>query len=315
MFGRSEELLMEPTTVSRKWTAIAPIHNLALDTPEYFEFSRGVRLGPKATWVSKDPILKSFGVSDFQGVEDSKYEFMTEYYAEAWGSPDPNWKGSGPRSIQDSQYESVALANLALWLSQPSPACFTLMIHAPHFDGKPTIVEIQRYSPILCHPRDLHNRVSVSSIKRAQRLNAMLADVRFNTSMWTALRAVYSGLQMNTVEIRYSLFWIAIEALFGPDDGREITFRLAQRIALFLASKRSAAKDTATLVKKAYALRSKLVHGNWTPNPTVEALMADTENIARSCLCHILEETTRMEVFMSKSSIRESYLDDLPFKD
>ena len=116
---------------------------------------------------------------------------------------------------------------------------------------------------------------------------------------------------MGSVEIRYSLFWIALEALFGPKDGRELVFRLSQRIAFFLAKSRSGARETASIAKKAYDFRSKLVHGNWQPNAKAEDLMGDTENIARSCLVRMTESETLLDAFMKDS--RESFLDNLVF--
>src|SRR5262249_40706002 len=57
------------------------------------------------------------------------------------------------------------------------------------------------------------------------------------------IRTVWAGLQTNTVEIRYSLLWIALEALFGPEDGGEITHRLSQRIAFFLKTENPATRE------------------------------------------------------------------------
>ena len=42
--------------------------------------------------------------------------------------------------------------------------------------------------------------------------------------------------------MRYALFWMALEALFGPEDGREISFRLSPRIAFLLAENSAQAK-------------------------------------------------------------------------
>jgi hypothetical protein len=208
---------MEIRPPLRKWTTVIPIHNLGLRLTEPIEFGR----------------------HDFESVQAAKYAFVVEYEAEALGSPDPAWKGKETRSIQDRQRELALLASLALWLSKPSPACVTLVIHAPHHEGKPLIQQIERQDPVLHHPRETHSRISVGDIRRASSLHSKLIRVRRNTAVWTALRATFSALQMYAPEIRYALFWIALEALFGPADGREITFRISQRIAFFLASTRA----------------------------------------------------------------------------
>jgi hypothetical protein len=297
----------------RKWTTVIPIHNLDPSLTEPIEFSGGLVLTGVPAWVHKDSMLKEFGRRDLDSVKAAKYAFAVEYEAEALGSPDPAWKGKEPRSIQDSQRELALLASLALWLSRPSPVCLTLIIHAPHHEGKPFTQQIERQDPVLHHPREAHVRMSAGDLRRASMLHSKLIRVRRNTAVWTALRATFSALQMYAPEIRYALFWIALEALFGPTDGREITFRLSQRMAFFLATTRAGAKETVTIAKKAYAFRSKVVHGNWTLNPQMHALMGDTETIARSCLVHLAENDELIDLFMTNR--REAYLDDLAFAD
>lgn len=54
--------------------------------------------------------------------------------------------------------------------------------------------------------------------------------------------------------------------MFGAEDGREITYRLSQRIAFFLASNQAEARQLFKEVKKAYSFRSKVAHGVWKQN-------------------------------------------------
>jgi len=136
------------------------------------------------------------------------------------------------------------LGNLALWLTKPSPVCFTLVIHAPQVEDEPVAQQIQTHGPmLLCHPRDIGARITASDLGVAQRLHRGLVAVEPTSAVFTAIRATWAGLQMNIAAIRYALFWIALEALFGPEDAREITYRLSQRLALFLAADRREAKD------------------------------------------------------------------------
>ena len=126
-----------------------------------------------------------------------------------------------------------------------------------------------------------------------------------------AVRATWAGLQMNIEAIRFALFWIAVEALFGPEDGREITFRLSQRLAFFLSNERSEARSLFALAKKGYAFRSKIVHGRWKEDPDSETRMAEAEDLVCSSLVRILQDQTLTERFAGRT--RESFLDDLVF--
>ena len=108
-----------------------------------------------------------------------------------------------------------------------------------------------------------------------------------------------------------ALLWIALEALFGPEDAREITFRLSQRVALFLAEDRAEAKQLFTMVKKAYSFRSKIVHGRWKEEPDSLVRMAEVENLVRRSFGRILSDEAVRDTFVGNG--REAYLDDLAF--
>jgi hypothetical protein len=116
---------------------------------------------------------------------------------------------------------------------------------------------------------------------------------------------------MNIEAIRFALFWIAVEALFGPEDAREVTFRLSQRVALFLSAERAEARNLFLLVKKSYAFRSKIVHGRWKEDPDSETRMAEGEGIVRRSLLRILQDQSMTQRFAGRT--RESFLDDLVF--
>ena len=56
-------------------------------------------------------------------------------------------------------------------------------------------------------------------------------------------------------------------------------------------------------------MRSKIVHGRWKDDPKIEAVMADTEAIARTALRHIIENPNMLTIFMGKD--RDGFLEDL----
>jgi hypothetical protein len=226
------------------FNTVVPIHNVDLPQSTSVDFGGGLRLSATPAWVRNQKLLKRASAQDQEAVEHASHAFIVSYEAAALGAPDPGWTGVGPKSIQESKYELCVLGNLALWLTKPSPVCFTLVIHAPQVEDEPVAQQIQTHGPmLLCHPRDIGARITASDLGVAQRLHRGLVAVEPTSAVFTAIRATWAGLQMNIAAIRYALFWIALEALFGPEDAREITYRLSQRLALFLAADRREAKD------------------------------------------------------------------------
>jgi hypothetical protein len=290
---------------------VVPIHGVTLDPATRVELAGGVAIGPIPPWVRKDKMLEALSEWDRKALEECSHALITTYEAAALGDPDPAWTGSEPKSIQESKYELCLLANLALWLSRPSPVHFTVVVHAPQFGPDPIAQRISRHSPLLCHPRDVDNRVTATDLDLAARLHGALAAVAREGAIWTAVRATWAGLQMNIEAIRYALFWMALEALFGPEDSREITYRLAQRVAFFLGKDRAEAKQLFATTKRGYGFRSKIVHGRWKEETDSEERMAETEELVRRSFSRLLPDDDLKKTFSSKA--REAYLDELVF--
>jgi hypothetical protein len=293
--------------------AVAPVHNVDLALGLNVEFGGGLRLTALPPWVQKQGLLDAFSRRDREAVREAKQAFIITYEAGALGEADPNWNGAYPRPIQETKYDLCLLGNLALWLSRPSPVCLSVCIHAPEFDVEPVAQQIEGFPTALCHPQDVPARVTTSDLALAQRLHMGLVAISRTSAIFTAIRATLAGLQMNLEAVRYALFWMALEALFGPEDAREITFRLSQRVAFFLAGTRSDAKKLFVTCKKGYALRSKIVHGRWNEIPDSTSRMADAETLVRRSLARLLEERDLAETF--SGTARETFLDELVFRE
>src|SRR5437870_3377231 len=222
---------------------VIPIHNVRLESVKTRAFSGGLVLSPLPAWVLGQTRLNNLSANDREAIRRATHGFVFCYQADGPNRVDPDWKGTAPKLLQDTKYEIAVLANLALWLSRPSPLCFTVVLHAPQFAGQPTIQQTERYSELLCHPRDAKGNITAADLPLAEDLHRALLELTRDTAMWTAVRAAWAGLQMNTETIRCLLFWVALEALFGPDDGREITYRLSQRVGFFLGANRDEARE------------------------------------------------------------------------
>jgi hypothetical protein len=301
--------------MTQYYTTAIPIHNVELSPSTSFEFSGGLRLEAMPEWVVGQQMLDGLSRHDREAINEAIHALVMTYPAEALGSPDPDWKGQRPKSIQETKYETGLMANFALWLAKGSPACFSLVLHARHYGDERSLQRIERCSELLCHPSDVETRISDADVPRAIALHTALLQVQVvrDTSAWTAFRAAWAGLQMNIESVRCLLFWVALEALFGPEDGREITFRLAQRVGFFLGATREEARQLFETAKAGYGFRSKIVHGHWKQDPMATQRMAEAENLFRRAYTRILETPGFVETFSTKK--REAFLDGLAFND
>jgi hypothetical protein len=293
------------------YTTVIPLHNTELNSDVSHEFGGGLTVTALPAWVSGQEMLKGLSRHDRESVDEATHALVVTYPAEALGSPDPNWKGLEPKSIQEVKYEGGLMANLALWLAKASPACFVVVLHARHHASGAVIQQIQRGSPLLCHPIDVESRIGEAELPRASALHKALLGVARDTSLWTANRAAWAGLQTNIESVRCLLFWVALEALFGAEDGGEITYRLSQRVGFFLGANREEARQFFEMAKIGYSFRSKIVHGRWKQDPNATKRMAEAESLFRLALARILEDQLLVETFSTKK--RDKFLDSLVF--
>jgi len=82
-------------------------------------------------------------------------------------------------------------------------------------------------------------------------------NLRFNIAM----RRLNLGMERRNIEDKLIDYMIGFEALYLPDENNELTFRLSLRIAYLIGNKKNR-KEIFNFVKKMYATRSKIVHGN-----------------------------------------------------
>jgi len=283
------------------WTTIVPLNNFIPKMDGSIDFADGLTLAPLPDWVRQDTMVQRLSAPDLQGLSQVQYASIAEYDADALGDPDPNRAGREQRSIQAAKYELAVLANLALWLVRPSNIGFTLLLHAPYRHGEWTVQQWEKHDPLLCHPDDVTAHPTAEDIAQAQNLLTALCGLSRNRAIWTAIRSTWAGLRMNMEEVRYLLFWIALEALLGPDDGREMTFRLSQRMALFLSNNREEAQRQFKEARTGYSYRSKVAHGRWRDNPNSLALMAKSEGFVRQSLIRILSDADLIAKFDSNN--------------
>jgi hypothetical protein len=113
-------------------------------------------------------------------------------------------------------------------------------------------------------------------------------------------------------ETRYVNLWVAVEALFGPENGKCVARTLRTRVAKFLNADDHEAEIARELVREGYRWRSAAVHGGrlTSLDPTgASKLMLTAEGIVLTTLRKILTEPELAIEFCSPS--REAYLSAL----
>jgi hypothetical protein len=272
---------------------VAPLHDLHLGRDMSFQFAPNASLVRIPDWLKKD--VSQLGQDEAECTHCFVYE-----------SED-----------NTPQYDPIYLANLALWLQPLSPVSFTFVFHAEESSGTFSVLMCERHDRFFYLPNDALNRgrIACEDLQPAQRLYAALSKIRRHSAPWTACRAVTMALQMQRNEIRNLLLWIALEALFGVENGAEIRYRLSQRLAFFIANDRTEASELFAKARRGYNIRCKVAHGGWGPQTqnTDEgvAITGCAEEFVRRSLIRLLQEDGTTEQFCGKN--REAFLDGLPF--
>jgi hypothetical protein len=296
------------------WQTVLPLSHLTVPSGQEVAFAGDVVLGRSPDWVPTETMLKDCSTWDRTSAETATAALVARYEATSFGDPDPNWKGPKPRSIQETKGELCLLANLALWIARPNPAGFRVLLHGRLVGEQMMAQRVEcGFVPLLCLPEEVNNRPTAEDLKAAAKVHASLVAVGRKGSIWTAARSVWASLHVNREDVRYLFFWVALEALFGPDSPGEITHRIAERLALFLENDPAKAKDLFKSIKVAYGFRSKIAHGD-VSGDSEEGItrMAQVELWARTALLTILTDDQLVKIFSEKG--REAFLTDLLFQ-
>ena len=284
---------------------IVPLHNLNLPAGTTIPFGKfTIQDVPEA--LLSDGILDNLSSHDLASVKRAKHALVSEYEAASFGHPDPEWKGTRPKAIQELRWQSALLANMSMWMVMPSTVCLSVGFHAlsvlagsdldqPIFNG------IEHEATLFCHERDFPNLPTLGDLKKAARLFETLSTVPRKNSVWPALRAFWAALTSYPADLRYPLFWQGLESLFGSEtDTRGVSKRLRDRISCFLAADARDRQDIHDKVKGCYAARSDIVHGRWEDSHEFHDIhMYTTEAIVRTVIRQMADRPGMLSVFLT----------------
>jgi Apea-like HEPN len=284
---------------------VVPLHNLDLKPGTVVPFGK-FSIQPTPGWLLNDSIVKDLSSHDRSAVQNAKHSLVSEYEADSYGFPDPEWAGTQPKGIQSLRWQSALLANMSIWMVMPSPVHLTVGFHAlTNLGGQqldtPLPNVIEREPHLFCHQRDFENRPMLKDLQIAAKLFETLSTVSRKNSVWPALRAFWGALTMLPGDMRYPLFWQGLESLFGSDtDIYGVTKRLCARISYFLADNEKIRLKLDAQVNACYEKRSDIVHGRWEDSEEFyKVSMYDTECIVRTVVRHIANKPGMLGVFTS----------------
>jgi hypothetical protein len=280
-----------------------------------YTFAEGIVLDDLPEWVKAESTLRAFGATLSQHLKEStRYCIKADYEADALGSPVEGVRIGPPQSVQEAAFQSIKDVNLALWLAKPTSLGVMALLHGQQFDGEWHVRQSMRIDPLLALPEHEDAQLQEVDFDTARRVFAALRALDRSGTVRTASSATMRAFSEASWVLRFMIFWIVVESLFGPTDGREVTFRISQRLALFLGENREEALSFFKTAKANYGWRCKAVHGLRLGRLSAEkslVLMNELENIVRLSLRRILGDPAVQGQFESDN--RERYLDGLAF--
>ncbi len=91
-------------------------------------------------------------------------------------------------------------------------------------------------SPICPLPEYESAELKIEDFVAAGDLARALRTLGVQGTLRAATQAATRAITETGWTLRFLILWLVIESLFGPEDAREITFRLSQRLALFMGT-------------------------------------------------------------------------------
>jgi len=301
------------------WLTFAPLQPDGIVPAEIslpYHFSEQVSLRPIPEWVRQANTVDELRPQLREKIENegSRHCIGVEYQADAFGSPDPSWKGDPPLSMQDTAAQWIRSAHLALWLARPTALSFNIVIDAVKSGPEWVTRGTTTYTETYALPDHQHEAHTLEDFATARTLFNAFLCVSHGGSVRTASLVAMKALGDQTWEFRFLLMWLVLECLFGPETPHETTFRLSQRMAFFLEKEGSKAREVFVRIKKIYDWRSRIVHGLRLSNlkgEASESLLVELEELVRRSLVAILDNETMVKTFDGRG--REQFLDSLAF--
>lgn len=297
--------------MSRTWESIAPIIPFSALPNRESPIGPGVALGAIPEWFRRELefAAKNLGSRETLSAEAC---LRVSFEADALGEMCQGPNGT-PRKNHEAAYDRIRIANLALWLACPSALHVDFVVTAepqPSPSGSAIFTDnLESIKPLRCYHEA---KLKSKHLVMADSLATAIQGLKRPSPVLTAVRFLWLALTEGEWEVRYVSLWVAIEALFGPANGKKISAKLRRRIAMFLNTDRSEAQEAREKVRIAYQWRCDAVHeGRLAGRVAGEAQeqLLITEGIVMTSLRKILQDSTLIAKFSAAS--RDDYLSKL----
>lgn len=301
-----------------KWCSIAPLFVAPghIDVEVPFSLSDSVRLDVIPEWLYSEKIQQELSPDHKEALKEIDYAVIVEYEASLLGERDDMWHGKRDRSKQDSASENLSLVFLSFWLAHPTSLRYEFSVSAEYSHNEWLWRRISTTFSIWPHKEYLRDTFDINDLELSRSIydGVLKAERSRPNPISVAFYSLYTALFTRTWEVRYLLLWIALEALFGTADSREVTYRLSHRLSFFLGTDKENRKQLFNSAKKCYSWRSKVVHGmklHKLESEESEYLLFTSEQLVRDSLKKILLDEELRRMFSGKR--REECLDDIFF--
>ncbi len=285
------------------WQAVAPIAPLeALPNSEH-PIGPGVAITAIPQWFKEEVDFTKENVGRLSSL-DSQGALVCTFDADSYGDPDPSWKGSEPRSKQDAAIEAVHMAGLALSLARPSALHIeAIVLTEPQLSRASSMISIRPVYRFEALSAYASATLGIADLDKADSLATAIRGVQRQSTVWTALRFFEIALCETEWAIRLLQLWVALEALFGPEDRSSIHKRLVKRIARFLnPSDDNEGRVAYQIAFEGYEWRCAASHGARLQGLTherAEKILLQAESMVRTCLRKILSDPADLVLFNS----------------
>jgi len=306
--------------VLNQWCTAAPLisdYNDVIAIDHDIDFGNQILLCKAPRWFKDLEQNQDLDKSIKDAIQNTDFIIIKNYEATNLGDPDPEWQGKEAKSIQDKSQEEILLANLSLWLAKPSCLQFKVILYNQNIDNVWITRQGGRIDPIIYNEIDSQNQLSESDFALVKKILTSLCKLNRTQqgTIWFSVIDLLWALVVKKKEIRFILLWIALESLFGPKDSpQELTYRISQRVAFFLAENIKETRSLYETIINSYRLRSKIIHGREMfekGNEKNSITLKEAEELVRKSLVKILIDDDLIQIFNSTN--RDKYLNNLIF--
>jgi len=267
-----------------------------------FEIEPGFTIAPFPPWMQTQEYLGQLTSTGGIIAGVARRAFIVTYTGE-------------PASVLQEHARACARierAKLAAWIAGPFALNSSSVLFAASEEGGWSPNGFRVYDAVRHRREEGKQNLTQGDLERLRAVYLALASLPPGSVRRTA-NALSVGIT-HEAGIRYVLVWLALEAIFGPADGRRVTKRLSARIpallAIDLGQQAQAVSDD---VRTAYDLRCDVVHGREIDeehSKTPGRSEVNSEQWARLALCKVLGDPTLAATFSNEEK-RDAYLDGL----